>query len=135
MKLPSDRAILERIYKLYYEEFKNYSSGDSNGRRSKIYVPIDCKMIAQDFDVDADIIFGRLYYHLQKKHGYTNEDGSKVVFFDKVTREEHCINFPLMSSVLAGLQEDANKFRTATWISTCALTVSIATAVFNIFFK
>ncbi len=135
MKLPSDRAILERIYKLYYEEFQNHSCGENSGRRSKIYIPIDCKMIAREFDVDADIIFGRLYYHLQKKHGYTNEKGSKVIFFDEVASDGRCINFPLMSSVLAGLQEDVNKFRTATWISTCALTVSIASAMFNVFFK
>jgi hypothetical protein len=127
--------ILEHIYTLYYEEFHNHSREVDSGRRSKIYVPIDCKVIAKRFDVDADIIFGRLYYHLEKKHGYTNEDGSKVMFFGNTNGEGFSINFPLMASVLAGLQEDANKFRTATWLSTCALTVSIATAVYNIFFK
>ncbi|MEX6677854.1 hypothetical protein QWI18_18220 [Pseudomonas sp. W2Oct36] len=77
MKLPSDRTMLELIYKLYYEEFQNHSREVESGRRSKIYVPIDCEVIAKRFDVDTDLIFGRLYYHLQKKHGYTNEDGSK----------------------------------------------------------
>lgn len=135
MKLPSDRSILELIYKLYYEEFQNHSRDVESGRRSKIYVPIDCKLIAKRFDVDADIIFGRLYYHLEKKHGYTNGDGSKVMFFGNINGEGFSVNFPLMSSVLAGLQEDANKFWTATLISSFALTVSIAAAAFNIFLK
>ncbi|KPY87656.1 hypothetical protein RA263_23640 [Pseudomonas syringae pv. tagetis] len=135
MKLPSDRTILELIYKLYYEEFQNHSREVESGRRSKIYVPIDCQMIARELDVDGDIVFGRLYYHLQKKYGYTNEDESKVLFFGNTNGEGFSINFPLMASVLAGLQEDANKFRTATWISSCALAVSMGTAAFNIFFK
>ncbi|WP_439858205.1 hypothetical protein [Pseudomonas syringae] len=135
MKLPSDRMILEHIYKLYYEEFHNHSREVDSGRRSKIYVPIDCKVIAKRFDVDADLIFGRLYYHLEKRHGYTNENGSKVPFFSRINGEGFSVNFPLMSSILAGLQEDADKFRTVTWISTCALTVSITTAVYNMFFK
>lgn len=135
MKLPSDRTMLELIYKLYYEEFQNHSREVESGRRSKIYVPIDCEVIAKRFDVDTDLIFGRLYYHLQKKHGYTNEDGSKVAFFGRINGEDFSVNFPLMSSILAGLQEDASKFWTATLISSCALIVSIGTAVFNVFFK
>ncbi|MFH7397133.1 hypothetical protein, partial [Pseudomonas syringae group genomosp. 7] len=76
-----------------------------------------CQMIAREMDVDGDFVLGRLYYHVENNYGYTNEDESKVVFFGNTNGEGFCINFPLMASVLAGLQEDANKFRTATWIS------------------
>lgn len=131
MKCPSDREILSVIYKLYYEEFQNYSHDVESGRPSKIYIPINCKAIAKCLDVDSDIVFGRLYYHLQKKHGYTQEDGSKVLFFGAIESNLHCVNFPLLGSVLAGLQEEASKFRLATGISFLALAVAIV----SLFYK
>jgi hypothetical protein len=128
MKSPSDLAILSAIYKLYYEEFKKFSHEPDaqNGRRSKTYVPIDCKMIANDLDVDGDIVFGRLYYHLEEKYGYTKDDGSKVAFYTPIEGEEsRCVNFPLLASVLAGLQEESSKFQRATLLSSLAIVISI----------
>lgn len=57
MKTPTDLVILRLIYKLYYEEFKNFSieAGVENGRKSKIFVPIDCKLIATQLKVDAEL--------------------------------------------------------------------------------
>ena len=40
------------------------------------------------------------------------------------SKEKHCINFPLMSSVLAGLQHENSRFKLTTWISIIALIVS-----------
>ncbi|MNF65445.1 MULTISPECIES: hypothetical protein [Pseudomonas] len=129
MKPPTDLKILSTIYKLYYEEFKNHSRkpGIENGRETKIFVPIDCKMIAKELDVDGDIVYGRLYYHLEQKHGYTRSDGSNVAFFSMmVGSDRHCVNFPLLASVLAGLQEESSKFQLATWLSTFAIVISLA---------
>lgn len=129
MKTPSDLKVLSIIYKLYYEEFTNHSREKDiqNGRESKIYVPIDCVMIANELNVDRDIVFGRLYYHMQKKYGYTNDDGTKVAFYTSIEGEEkRCVNFPLLASVLAGLQQENNKFLWAMLMSAMALTVSIA---------
>ena len=62
--------------------------------------------IAKILNVDADIVFGRLYYHLNEKFSYKHDDGSKVEFFAlHVGDESHCINFPYLASVLADLQE------------------------------
>ncbi|MER2099802.1 MAG: hypothetical protein ABS977_23080 [Pseudomonas qingdaonensis] len=132
MKIPSDRKVLEIIYKLYYEEFTNHSEGKDvkNGRRSKIYVPIDCKMIARELNVDSDIVFGRLYYHMEEKYGYIRADRSKVAFYTSIAGEDNrCINFPLLASVLAGLQQENSKFVWATVMSGIALAVSIVVAV------
>lgn len=132
MKVPTDLKVLSTIYKLYYEEFKNHSGepGIENGRESKNFVPIDCKMIAKELDVDGDIVFGRLYYHLEQKHGYTRSDGSNVVFFSlMVGPDRHCINFPLMASVLAGLQEDNSKFKLSIWLSALAVVIALAALV------
>lgn len=132
MKIPTDLKVLSTIYKLYYEEFKNHSREPDieNGRQTKIYVPIDCKAVAKELDVDGDIVFGRLYYHLEQKHGYTRSDGSNVVFFSlMVGADRHCINFPLMVSVLAGLQEGSSQFQRSTWISAIAVVIALAALV------
>jgi len=129
MKTPSDLKVLSIIYKLYYEEFTNHSleKDVQNGRKSKIFVPIDCKMISNELNVDSDIVFGRLYYHMQEKYGYTRDDGSKVAFYTPIAGEENrCVNFPLLASVLAGLQQENSKFLWATLMSGIALAVSIA---------
>jgi len=129
MKTPTDLKVLNTIYKLYYEEFKNHSRepGIENGRETKIFVPIDCTMIAKELDVDGDIVYGRLYYHLEQKHGYTRGDGSNVTFFSMmVGSDRHCVNFPLLASVLAGLQEESSKFQLATWLSIFAVVISLA---------
>lgn len=128
MKVPSDLTVLRLIYKLYYEEFANFSkeAGAENGRRSKIFVPIDCKLIANKLNVDADIVFGRLYYHMQEKYGYTKEDGSKVAFYSLIAGEtSRCVNFPLLASVLAGLEDENSKAQAAIYLSLFATAVAI----------
>lgn len=127
MKPPSDLKVLRTIYKTYYKSFRKFTLGGENDRNNKVYVPIDCKLIADKLKTDGDIVFGRLYYHLEPKYGYTNSDGSKVAFFSlKVGPDDKCVNFPLLSSVLAGLEEENNKFIWATALSTLAIVISVA---------
>ena len=136
MKAPSDRKILSTIYDAHYKEFETFTLGAENGRSSKVLMPIDCKFIAQKLKVDGDIVFGRLYYHLQEKYGYTRQDGSNVAFFTLMAGgDRHCINFPLMASVLAGLEEERSKFQLATWLSTFAIVISIIVPVMGWIFK
>ncbi|WLG52247.1 hypothetical protein [Pseudomonas sp. FP1742] len=130
MKIPSDRKILNTIYKLYYKEFETFTTGAENGRATKVYLPIDCKKIAKKLNVDDDIVFGRLYYHLEEKYGYRRDDGSRVAFFSlKVGPDDKCVNFPLLVSVLAGLQEESSKSQRATLLSTLAIAISIVVPV------
>lgn len=125
MRTPTDLDILESIYKKYYVQFCCYED-DESIRASKIYVPISCDDIANELNVDGDIVFGRLYYHLEKKYGYKQNDGSNVHFFALgLGREKHCVNFPLLSSVLAGLQQEKRKFVLATTISIISLSISL----------
>lgn len=125
MKSPSDLKILKTIYKMYYKEFENFTTGGQNTRKSKVYVPIDCKKIAKKLNVDSDIVFGRLYYHLQEKYGYKRDDIGVPFFSLKVGNEERCVHFPLLASVLAGLEEEHSKIRWATWLSATAIVVSL----------
>lgn len=125
MKIPTDLEVLEAIHNNYYSVFSEYCKGESE-RTAKIYVPIDCEKIANQLSVDPDIIFGRLYYHLEKKYGYRKANDSVVHFFAlDLGKDKHCINFPLLTSVLAGLREERRKYWTVTGIAVVALIVSI----------
>ena len=134
MKVPTDLEILSKIYDMYYEEFSNFTRGEENGRQTKIYLPINCAAIASELGVDADIVFGRLYYHLNNQYGYRKNDGSNVPFFElMVGSDSKCVNFPLLASVLAGLQDENRKFTNNFWISVVAIVVSAVALGVTIF--
>jgi len=57
MKLPTDREILEAIYKRYCGTFAGFAKEGGDKRTTKVYVPVDLQAIADSFKVDGDIIF------------------------------------------------------------------------------
>jgi len=121
---PTDLQILEEIYRRYYTVFAAYSK-ESQNRTTKVYVPINIKELAEYFGINGDIVFGRLYYHLEPKYGFTQEDDSKVHFFTlKVGEDTHAVQFPLLASVIADLREVRKKHLIATWLSVAALIAS-----------
>ena len=131
-KVPTDLEILETIYNLYHEDFVLYDQ-DEKIRETKIYVPINCHKVADKLKVNGDIVFGRLYYHLNKKYRYRQEDDSKVSFFafNEIPNSPKSINFPLLTSILAGLKEEKDKFRTTTIIAVVALVLSSISLVLS----
>ncbi|WP_421763694.1 hypothetical protein [Ekhidna sp.] len=123
MKVPTDLQILSEIYSSYYDEFRSYKE---ESRRNKIHVPIDVEKIANKLGVDEDIVFGRLYYHLNQKYGYKQDNGVRVDFFLLgLGNERHCVQFPLMASVLADLKKENRKFKIATTIAIISLIISL----------
>jgi len=129
---PTDREILRLIYDRYYDEFSTYDEKSSN-RPHKIFIPIDCIKIAKELNVDEDIVFGRLYYHLEKKYGYTQDDGSKVHLFSmNFGKEHHVIHFPLLSSVLAEMEQSNFRFIAPIVISVIALIFSMMGFVWSV---
>lgn len=124
-RIPSDRKLLQEIYDRHYKDFAAYSKTGPT-RSSKIMVPIDIPAIAKHFKVDIDLIFGRLYYHLQEKYGYEQPNGTIVAFFSPVAGgDRNCVNMPLLSAVLAGMQEEHGRHVWALGISIISLIVSI----------
>ena len=98
-RLPTDLKILNRIYDGYYETFVK----DKTSRAGNTYIPIDIDRLAKDLGVDVDMMFGWLYYHLDKKHRYAQDDGAVVHLFAlKVGDDTHCVHFPYLGAVLAG---------------------------------
>ena len=124
-KLPTDLQILNFIYNKHYKQFIEFSK-DNPTRSASIFVPIDIEMIANNFGVHVDIIFGRLYYHLEKKYGYQKPDGTKVSFFAlKIGTDIHCINFPYMASVLANIRDEREKYLTTKVIAIISLVIAL----------
>ncbi len=127
---PSDLRILKEIYGQYYDIFTAYSENAST-RSTKVLVPIDVHAIAESLHVDGDIIFGRLYYHLERKYGYQNDDGSLVCFFTpRAGKDQNCVNFPHVASVLSDLQRKNREFLWPISIALLSLFISLATIFF-----
>jgi len=121
----TDRILLKTIHEEYYSEFCAFDP-ESKTRTSKIYVPIDCVAIARKLNVDVDIVFGRHHYHLEKKYGYTNEDGSKVHLFAlQAGSDKHAVNFPLLSAVVAELEQSYVRFTLPLVLSLLATAISV----------
>jgi len=133
MKIPTDLKLLDHIYKEYYDLYCDYEKGDKT-RSSKIFVPININKIAKHFKVDPDIIFGRLYYYLDPKYSYKDSDNIKKAFFilGKDESEKHCINFPLMSSILAGLLEENKRFSVTTTIAIYATIIAALSVIISL---
>lgn len=128
-KLITDRILLKTIHDRYYEEFCSYDE-ESPGRSSKIYVSVDCEELAKNLGLDPDIVFGRLYYHLDRKYCYKNEDGSRVnLFVMRVGKDHHAVNFPLLSAVVAELEQSHHRFSLPLVISAAALLISVTSYI------
>jgi hypothetical protein len=129
---PTDLEILRRLYDNYYQVYAAYSRANKE-RETKIYVPVDIAAIASDFEIDDDIIFGRLYYYLNRKHGYKQDDGSSVHLFTlQAGNDRHCVHFPLLASVLAELTWEKRKFHVATTLSIISLCIAVISIVLSL---
>jgi hypothetical protein len=127
---PTDLELLEEIYNRYYSTFSAYSRSQPN-RTTKNYVPIDIKSLADHFNVDADIIFGRLYYHIDKKYGFRWDDGTRVPFFSRDI-DERSVQFPMLAAVIAGLREERDKYLWATWLAVASLIISLCALIVSL---
>ena len=106
--IPTDFDLLSEIYRRYRDQFRS-SEETSTDFRKGAYVPIGIEDLARHFGEDPGIIFGRLYYHLDKKYGYSRDDGFKVPFFISETSDKHSVQFPLLIAILADMREDRRK--------------------------
>jgi hypothetical protein len=123
---------LEAIYARYYDTFAAYPK-EGGDRRSKVFVPVDLRAVAAELGVDGDIVFGRLYFHLDPKFRYKKAENTFVSLFEiQVGGERHCVNFPLLASALASLRAEHLRFRLATSISLFSLALAAAALAVSI---
>lgn len=119
--------ILITIYTEYLGDFLNFNTENKN-REEKIYIPIDIKKIAKTLKTDEELIFGRIYHYLNKKHSY-----DKTPLFEiSMGKDRHVIQFPLMVSILADLLADHKRFKTSIWLSIGALILSVISIIVSL---
>lgn len=132
--VPTDLQILQKIYDIYYDDFCAYDK-DKTIRDAKIFVPIDCKLIAEKLGTNGDIVFGRLYYHLANKYKYTDHDNGRApvvrLFEFQIGKDCKCVHFPFMASVLADLKTQDRRFKLTLTASFAALCISIASLLLS----
>lgn len=130
--IPTDFEILEDIYFRYYDDFRKYAKREPN-RIARIRVPVDVEEIAAACGVEEDMIFGRIFYHFNKKYSYQNEKGEVTTFFTTEKFEGLSVNFPLVASVLADMHEEKKQEDLFTILSGTAIFISLV-ALFVAFF-
>lgn len=126
-RLPTDLEIFECIYADYAGAFRNFSK-EAPTRSSMVYVPIDLPAIATKLRTDVHELFGRLYYHLDHKHRYKNDNESVChLFAFSVGTDRHCINYPYLAAILSEHRLEDSRRKWSLRISAIALVVSLAT--------
>ena len=126
--LPTDLEILEDIYYRYYDEYKKYAK-DEPDRIARIRVPVNLKEIAEACGVEEDMIFGRMFYHFNKKYSYKDENGEITTFFMSNKFEGLSVNYPLVSAVLADLNTEKKKTTLFITISSVAVLLAVVAIV------
>lgn len=130
-KLSTDREILETIFNEYASTFNKSLLNEV--KDSTIYIPIDITSISECVDNDARILFGRLYYHLDHKYRYKQDNGTLVHLFAlKVDKDRHCINYPYLAAILSEYREQHASTRTNFWLAFTSLVLSLAAIVAQI---
>ena len=122
--IPTDEHLLSMIYKKNLKAFSDWSE-ENKTRMTKIWVPIDIDEMSKKYRCDPDLIFGRLYYHMNEKYGSTTGSGQEVNFFNmRLGQDRHVVNFPLLTSVLANLQDERKRFIISTRLAALSLVIS-----------
>ena len=122
--IPTDEHLLSMIYKKNLKAFSDWSE-ENKTRMTKIWVPIDIDEMSKKYRCDPDLIFGRLYYHKNEKYGSTTGSGQEVNFFNmRLGQDRHVVNFPLLTSVLANLQDERKRFIISTRLAALSLVIS-----------
>jgi len=131
-EIPTDLEILEDIYYRYQEDFRRYAKKEPD-RIARIRVPIEVEEVAEACGVDEDMIFGRIFYHFNKKYSYTNTDGEVTTFFTTEKFEGLSVCFPMVASVLADKYAEKKQHETLLFIAGIAVVLSIIALLVAIF--
>lgn len=127
---PTDFELLRAIYERHDPTFE----ANSATRETRVYQPIDIPALADQLDVNEDMIFGRLYHDLDQKYVERAEPGRarKAFFAPKAGSEANCVNWPLMVGVLARLWEERRRNFLTLGVATASVLLSVAALVVSI---
>jgi len=131
-KIPTDQEILEDIYTRYHDEFRRYAKKEPD-RVARIRVPVDVEEVASACGVEQDMIFGRIFYHFNKKYSYKNHEGKVTTFFTTEKFEGLSVNFPLVASVLADIHAEQKNRDTFVALSVTAIGLAVVALLVALF--
>ena len=123
-KIPTDFEIMEEIHDRYYDTFRKYATEEPD-RIARIRVPIKINEVAEAIGVEQDMIFGRVFYHFNKKYSYKDEKGDITTFFITDKFEGLSVNFALVASTLAEMKQEKQKADQYLIVSGTAIALSI----------
>lgn len=130
--IPTDLEIIEDIYFRYHDDFRKYAKKEPD-RIARIRVPIEVEDVAEACGVEEDMIFGRIFYHFNKKYSYTDTQGEVTTFFTTEKFEGLSVCFPLVASVLADKYAEKKQQETQLFISGIAIVLAIIALLVAIF--
>lgn len=123
-RLKTDRQVLRAIYDRYESEYTKQASG-----QEKPYIPVNVRALAEDLQCHAGILFGRLHFDYGTRFRVRKPDEPHVtlasVFEVAVGDQRHCVNFPYVAALLAGMDHEHRRNSIAIWVSAVALVVSV----------
>ncbi|MEX0722433.1 MAG: hypothetical protein WD357_11430 [Gracilimonas sp.] len=131
-RIPTDLEIMEELYDRYYDSFRKYATEDPD-RIARIRVPINVKDVADACGIEEDMIFGRIFYHFNKKYSYKDDKGNVTTFFITDKFEGLSVNYPLVASVLADLKTEKKQTDSFLFTSTVAVAFSVMALMIAIF--
>lgn len=130
--LPTDRNILKCIFEMYEPAYPGKAAEGARGKNDP-YMPITVPEVAARLGCSAEMLFGRLYYHLDAKHRYIQDNGAQVHLFSlKVGDQMHCVNFPYLAAVLAERDADHKRQLWSLGVSITALVLSVASIIAHV---
>lgn len=134
-KLPTDREILKCIFDQYKSDYPGAKNEDGRGANDP-FMPVDLTKVAAQLDCGTELLFGRLYYHLDAKYRYKQDNGARVdLFVLNLGDQGHCVHFPFLASLLAGFEEEHRKVFWSMVFSVTALILSVISLVVNLVTK
>ncbi|MBU1690731.1 MAG: hypothetical protein KKD65_08330 [Gammaproteobacteria bacterium] len=124
-KLPTDRQVLRCIFEMYESSYPGRTSAESKGENDP-YLPIDITEVAKRLDCKPELLFGRLYYYLDARHRYKQDNDAIVSLFQlNLQGKRHCVHFPFLASILAGHEEEHKRNSWSLAVSIVALVLSV----------
>ena len=131
-KLPTDRFLLSCIFKMYEGSYPGPKKPNGGGENDP-YLSIDIPALANTLECTPELLFGRLYYHLDQKYRYKQDNGSSVALFQmKVGEKRHAVHFPYLASILADQNQEFRRYIVSLCVSFVALAVSITSLVVSL---
>lgn len=134
---PTDFELLRAIHERHKADYEARVAAGGLGR---IFVPLDIPAIAKDLGSEENMVFGRLYHHLEEIHGQkrdpTNPHPRKTFFTPRIGPDDalliNAVNFPLMEAVLASLWQERDRDRRTLWISVISIGIAVASLVLSV---